>query len=477
MGAIAPNAPPIVPAAPNVDISEMERLLSRYPSQGPRYTSYPTAMEFSDSFGLDELTTALVNSSPECATDALSLYLHLPFCQHLCFYCGCNKVLTRNSEKGKVYLSYLLKEMDLWQEHLGSGRRIHQLHLGGGTPTFFDPDQLSRLMENIGRRFHLDTAGDHDYSIEIDPRTVDPDYIRTLSDIGFNRISVGVQDFDPDVQRAVHRIQDADRISELVDVARDCGIGSINFDLIYGLPKQSVDSFRRTLERVIDCLPDRLSIYQYAHLPDRFPAQRRIADAELPTLDTRMALQQLTIEVLCEAGYVYVGMDHFARPDDSLVKAMRDGTLRRSFQGYTTHKDHELVGMGVSSIGELGGCLYQNAKTLDAYYELLDRDEMPVERGVVVTEDDRIRRDVIMDVMCHGLVDKQSFEMENGVPFNDYFQEIDPMLSMMTKDGLLNVTTACIRITGKGRSMLRNIAMLFDRYRGSGSANEFSRTV
>lgn len=460
-----------------VDIEGMAQLIARYPSQGPRYTSYPTAVEFTDAFGESDLIACLERSRTDNADADLSIYLHLPFCQHLCFYCGCNKVLTRNAARGVTYLSSLYREMDLWRRHLGGDRRIRQMHLGGGTPTFFTLSQLEDLVENVGRRFRLDAEAGHDYSIEIDPRTVDVAYVRALADIGFNRLSIGVQDFDPDVQRAVHRVQDADEVEALVAAARTRGIDSINFDLIYGLPRQNVDSFGRTLERVIECLPDRLSVYQYAHLPERFAPQRRIVESELPSLDTRMALHQLTIDMLSRAGYVYIGMDHFARPGDSLVRAMEDGSLRRSFQGYTTHRDHELVGMGVSSIGEIGGCLYQNAKTLEQYYAAVDAGSLAVERGVTVTRDDHVRRDVIMDVMCHGVVDKQRFAAQTGTDFDDYFREIGSGLKTMVADGLVRVTPSDIIVTARGRFMLRNIAMLFDRYRGSPGAARFSRTV
>ena len=307
-----------------VDITDLQALLDRYPASGPRYTSYPTAADFSTAFDGADLDSSIArsNSVNHAQGDAgdLSVYLHMPFCEHLCFYCGCNKVLTRNRAKGVEYLDYLFREMDLWHGRLTGERTVRQFHLGGGTPTFFTLEQIRRVMEQLGRCFSLASDPQRDYSIEIDPRTVDSTYVAALVEAGFNRLSIGVQDFDPDVQAAVHRRQDADRVAEIVDTARARGAGSINFDLIYGLPRQSVSSFRRTLQRVIDCLPDRLSIYQYAHLPERFPAQRRILTEELPGVETRLALQQLTMDTLAGAGYVHIGMDHFALPGDPLVR-------------------------------------------------------------------------------------------------------------------------------------------------------------
>ena len=412
-----------------VRFAELQSLLGRYPASGPRYTSYPTAADFSTDFSASDLDRSIAfsnvqNRRSEAARD-LSVYLHLPFCEHLCFYCGCNKVLTRNRGKGVDYLGHLFREMELWRARLEGERTVRQLHLGGGTPTFFDVTQIRQVTERLGQCFNLVPANpDRDYSIEIDPRTVDAAYVAELVEVGFNRMSIGVQDFDPDVQEAVHRLQDADHVARLVESARACGVGSLNLDLIYGLPRQSVDSFRRTLARVVECSPDRLSIYQYAHLPERFPAQQRIVEAELPDVETRLALQQLTTDTLAEAGYVHIGMDHFARPEDPLVSAMGDGTLKRSFQGYTTHGDCELLGMGVSSIGEIGDCLYQNSKQLDAYYESVDAGRLAVERGIRMDTDDHVRKSVIMDIMCHGEVDRGAFRETHGIGFDEYFPEV-----------------------------------------------------
>ncbi len=460
------------------DSTEIRELVSRYPSMGPRYTSYPTAVDFVDGFGEADLARSL--DQPDGADPAgdLSIYLHLPFCQHLCFYCGCNKVLTRNRERGIEYLDVLYREMDLWRARLGGARRVRQFHLGGGTPTFFDSGQIRSLVEQVGRRFSLDHDDpDHDFSIEIDPRTVDTADVGALADIGFNRFSIGVQDFDPDVQKAVHRVQDAGHIAALVAGARSAGVRSINFDLIYGLPLQTVGSFRRTIEQVIECLPDRLSIYQYAHLPERFAPQRRIDAATLPSVEDRLALQQLTIDMLSEAGYVHIGMDHFALPNDPLVKALDDGSLRRSFQGYTTHSDCELLGMGVSAIGELGDCLYQNRKDLPAYYAAVNAGHLPLERGIAISKDDRVRRAVIMDIMCHGKVDKVAFAAAHGMTFEAAFPEAREGLTRMAEDGLVESGERLLSVTPRGRFLVRNVAMLFDRYRGTDAPARFSRTV
>jgi len=461
-----------------VELEFIDRLVGRYKGTGPRYTSYPTVIEFSEHFAEEDLLGYLEISNQKQIPADLSLYLHLPFCSHLCFYCGCNKVVTKNQSKARTYLDYLFREIAYYGDLVDSKRAVRQLHFGGGTPTFYDVEQIAAILEGLDEQFYMVSDPSRDYSIEIDPRTVDHNYIQDLASLGFNRISLGVQDFDPEVQKAVHRIQDERTVNRLVEQARSDGIGSINFDLIYGLPKQTIQSFSRTLDRVIESSPDRISVYQYAHLPERFTAQKRINESDLPNTRTRLDLQKLTIEKLLGAGYVYIGMDHFAKPNDPLVKAMSDGSLRRSFQGYTTHMDCELIGMGVSAIGELEGCMYQNAKTLDEYYMDMEAGKLPVRKGVVLSREDKIRKQVIMDVMCHGRVDKRAFRTRYEDDFDLYFADEQPALDKLYSDGLVDYGPEHISVTEQGRYMLRNIAMVFDRYRNSlTSETRFSKTV
>ena len=461
-----------------IDLGFIDQLAGRYKDTGPRYTSYPTVVEFSDQFSEDDLLPHLEVSNRQSEPADLSLYLHLPFCSHLCFYCGCNKVVTRNQSKARTYLAFLFREMEYYGELVDSQREIRQLHFGGGTPTFYDVEQIAAILQGLDSRFRLVSDRYRDYSIEIDPRTVDHNYIQDLSSLGFNRISLGVQDFDAEVQKAVHRIQSAHSVIRLVEQARADGINSINFDLIYGLPKQTLKSFTSTLNQVIDAAPDRISVYHYAHLPDRFPAQKRILESDLPTKRTRLDLQKLTIEMLLEAGYVYIGMDHFARPNDPLVQAMHDGSLRRSFQGYTTHMECELIGMGVSAIGELEGCMYQNAKTLDEYYADIEQGQLPVRKGIALSNDDKIRKRVIMEVMCHGQIDKCAFQAETALDFDGYFSRELGDLASLSADDLIHHEPDKISVTTQGRYMLRNIAMVFDRYRNNPNTYAgFSKTV
>jgi len=466
------------PDSQSIELGFIDQLVGRYKDTGPRYTSYPTVIEFSDHFTEDDLLGHLEASNRQSEPADLSLYLHLPFCSHLCFYCGCNKVVTKNQSKARTYLDYLFREMEYYGGLVDPNRKIRQLHFGGGTPTFYDIEQIAAILEGLNRQFNLVSDQYRDYSIEIDPRTVDHNYIQDLASLGFNRISLGVQDFDPEVQKAVHRIQSAQSVIRLVEQARTDGINSINFDLIYGLPKQTIKSFTNTLDQVIGAEPDRISVYHYAHLPDRFPAQKRIHEPDLPSKRTRLDLQKLTIEKLLTAGYVYIGMDHFAKPTDPLVRSMHDGTLRRSFQGYTTHMDCELIGMGVSAIGELEGCMYQNAKTLDEYYEGLEQGSLPIKKGITLTADDKIRKSVIMEVMCHGYIDKQAFQTKYAHGFDDYFTKEQQDIAELSQDNLIQHDRDRISVTEQGRYMLRNIAMVFDRYRGVPDTHtRFSKTV
>ena len=451
--------------------------IEKYDTTGPRYTSYPTAVEFREGIDSDDYQKAAMEANGAFLPRELSLYLHLPFCRHLCFYCGCNKIVTKNKQKSDQYLDYLFREIKMHGELIDRDRKVAQLHLGGGTPTYYTVEQIEMLMNHVRRYFNIVSADDRDYSIEIDPRTVGYQYLLNLIRLGFNRISLGVQDFDPQVQKAIHRLQPEAQTRDLMLQARSLGFQSINVDLICGLPKQSEHSFARTLDRIIDCAPDRISIYSYAHLPAMFPAQKRIDEDDLPEANEKIALYQMTAEKLLAAGYQHIGMDHFARPDDGLAIAASEKTLHRSFQGYTTHKDCDLIGIGVSSIGSMENLYYQNARDLDEYYRLLDEEHLPIKRGVKLSLDDNIRKSVIMQIMCEGKIDKDQIQRFHGIRFDVYFDSELQTLDKLVKDGLLEVDERQIKITPTGRFFLRNIAMVFDAYRQTGSGNRFSKLL
>ena len=448
-----------VVAAVEVDLD----LIRRLDQSGPRYTSYPTADRFVEAFGPEAYESWLARRNVGGVQRPLSLYVHLPFCNTICYYCGCNKVVTRDKSKGDAYLKYLAAEIALQSSALGSGdARVEQMHWGGGTPNFFRIEQLAGLFNDLRSNFDMDPQGE--YSIEVDPRYADPAYITQLHDIGFNRISMGVQDFDPEVQRAVHRIQNEAATLELIAAARRGGFQSVNIDLIYGLPKQTLISFDRTLARVIEASPDRVALYNYAHLPHLFKPQRRIHEADLPAPDTRLKLLGLAIKRLTDAGYVYIGMDHFAKADDSLAVAQRQGRLHRNFQGYSTHADCDLLALGVSAIGSIGPTYSQNFRNLDQYYECLDRNILPVMRGIELTADDLLRRAVIHTLMCHFALSKQSLAISYLIDFNHYFATELNELREFEQLGLVDLDEEWITVTPKGRLLVRNICMVFDRY-------------
>jgi oxygen-independent coproporphyrinogen-3 oxidase len=443
--------------------------MQRYDREGPRYTSYPTAMQFRD-LKPSCYEAAALTSRGAIDKSPLSLYVHIPFCRSPCFYCGCNKIVTRQMERSDPYTARLFKEISMRSAYFDPSREVEQLHLGGGTPTFLTPDRLGALIDMLDRFFRLVTADSRDYSIEIDPRTVDASYIRTLAEFGFNRISIGVQDFDPGVQSAVNRIQPAELVQQALDSARENGFGSVNFDLIYGLPRQNLSSFGATLDRVVAMRPDRLAIYGYAHMPQVFKAQRQMVPSELPDAATRLALLQLAVHKLTAAGYLYIGMDHFALPSDGLAKARESGTLHRSFQGYTTHASRDLVSLGVSAIGQVGNLYIQNHKTLAGYNEALDSGVLPSYRGVTMNSDDVIRKDVIQQIMCHGTIDIPATEKRFGFEFDAYFQAESARLATLAADGLIVAGSRRIDLTARGRLLMRNVAMAFDAY-GPASAS------
>jgi oxygen-independent coproporphyrinogen-3 oxidase len=437
-------------------------MITRFDVSGPRYTSYPTADRFVEAFTDEQYEQALESRSLGGIALPLSIYVHIPFCESLCFYCACNKIITKRHERSAEYLRYLSKEVDLHVAHIGSGQVISQLHLGGGSPTFFTDDELTELMTMLRRNFTLEAGGE--YSIEIDPRTVDENRLAHFASLGFNRLSFGVQDFDPDVQKAVHRIQPAEQVFALVEAARRLKFESVNVDLIYGLPKQSPESFQRTLAQIVELRPDRIALYGYAHLPARFKPQRQIVTADLPTGSEKVLMLSNAISAFIDAGYVYVGMDHFALPDDALAVAKRQGRLHRNFQGYSTQPDCDLIGLGVSSIGRIGATYSQNAKTLDEYYDYLNQGRFPVVRGHALSHDDLLRRSVIMALMCQGSLQYESIELAYLIDFKDYFAPELEALKDLESSGLVELEPNAIQVTSSGWFFVRGIAMLFDRY-------------
>ena len=451
-------------------------LFERYGGRGPRYTSYPTALQFDDAFDEDAYRAAAAASNASCRP--LSLYVHVPFCKSLCYYCGCNKIVTRNAERIQRYLDALHTEIDMQAALFDKRRPVSQLHFGGGTPTYLSDEQLVDLMATLADRFTLDTANDHEFSIEIDPRSTHDDTMELLARLGFNRVSLGIQDFDPQVQLAVNRLQSEDDVARLMDDARAFGYRSVSFDLIYGLPHQSVVSFDRTLDAALRMRPDRLAVYNYAHLPSRFKGQRMIREEDLPTPEARIELLQHTIGKLISAGYVYVGMDHFALPEDDLVKAKRNGTLQRNFQGYSTHSEVDLVALGVSAIGKIGNTFAQNIVTTQDYEDAINDGRLAIRKGLIVDDDDQIRARVIHEVMCHDGLDYQSFGSQYDVDVSNYFADEISRLEPLADDGLITTGDDGFQVTPKGRLLLRNIAMVFDRHLLSGAADQrFSKAI
>ena len=439
-------------------------LLQRYDVAGPRYTSYPTADRFVEAFGEAEYLQALEQRRDGLGAKAypLSLYVHIPFCESLCYYCACNKIITKHHERGAEYLSYLAREVNLNIAHLGQGQVVSQLHLGGGSPTFLSDAELVQLMSMLRRNFSFAPGGE--YSVEIDPRTVTRDRLAVLAEQGFNRLSFGVQDFEPAVQKAVHRIQPAEQVFDLVAASRELGFESVNVDLIYGLPMQTPETFERTLAQVVTLRPDRIALYAYAHLPERFKPQRRIHVQDLPPAGDKLVMLSSAMRVLMAAGYVYVGMDHFALPTDALAVAKRQGRLHRNFQGYSTQPDCDLIALGVSSIGRVGATFSQNVKTLDEYYDLLNHGRLPVARGMALSRDDLVRRTVIMALMCQGSVLFESIELSHLVDFKHYFDAELQTLRGMQDQGLVVLDDLGVHVTELGWFFVRGVAMVFDRY-------------
>ena len=460
-------------------------LIGRLNQMGPRYTSYPTADRFSPAFGAADYRAAATACAGGTAQRPLSLYVHIPFCKSLCYYCGCNKLITNDEGKAVRYLGYLQREIAM-QGRLFEGRnRLSQLHFGGGTPTYLSDAQMDSVLAGLREWFDFVPDAGGEYSIEVDPRTVSPERAAVLRRQGFNRLSLGVQDFDPEVQRAVNRIQPEAMTTDLIKAARASGFHSISIDLIYGLPKQTLATMARTLEKVIAADPDRIAVYNYAHMPNLFRSQKLIMDADLPPPDVKLAMLGLCIERLCAAGYVYIGMDHFAKPGDDLARAQREGRLQRNFQGYSTHAEADMVALGVSAISAVGGTYSQNEKTLSSWYAGIDRDELPVARGFALNEDDLLRRALIGQLMCNFTLPYASLALPGGAGFQDYFAAELVKLRALEQDGLVAIGAQAIEVTPRGRLLIRNVCMLFDRYLGlprpSAQADaqplRFSRTI
>jgi oxygen-independent coproporphyrinogen-3 oxidase len=456
-----------------------DSLLRRLDVPGPRYTSYPTADRFVEAFGPNEYRQALRERAQGARVGGappLSIYVHVPFCDSVCYYCGCNKVITKHHDRAIEYLDALDVEIALHVEELGSGKAVSQLHLGGGSPTFLSDAELERLMVTLRGAFRLEPQAE--ISIEVDPRTASPERLRHLAGLGFNRISFGIQDFDPDVQVAVHRVQSHDSVAELISTARELKFESINADLIYGLPKQTPESFARTIAQVSALRPDRIALYAYAHLPERFKPQRRIDAADLPNAEARIRMLGSAIAGFIGHGYTYIGMDHFALPDDALAVAKRQGRLHRNFQGYSTQPDCDLVGLGVSSIGRIGATYSQNAKTLPEYYDALAQRQFPIVRGLALTRDDLVRRAVIMALMCQGRVDFESIALSHLISMPDYFATELGALKPLVEGGLVEVDADSIQVTATGWYFVRGVAAVFDRnLRADKTRERFSRIV
>lgn len=450
-------------------------LIRRYDLAGPRYTSYPTAMQLETQVGAFDLLHALRDSRK--ALRPVSLYVHIPFCANICYYCACNKVITKDRGRAQAYLQRLEHEIQMIACHLDPGQVVEQLHFGGGTPTFLSHDELRQLMAHLRQHFTLLDDDSGDYGIEIDPREADWSTMGLLRELGFNRVSLGVQDLDPQVQRAVNRLQSLEETQAIIDAARTLQFRSVNIDLIYGLPKQSPHAFAHTVEEIIALQPDRLSVFNYAHLPERFMPQRRIDSADLPTPQAKLQMLERTTEQLTQAGYRYIGMDHFALPDDELAVAQEELTLQRNFQGYTTHGHCDLIGVGVSAISQIGDLYSQNSNDLADYQNLLASDQLATKRGLVCNQDDRIRRAVIQQLICHFSLDFVAIEKQFDIEFRNYFSDLWPQLATMASDGLITLDSTGIKVLPAGRLLVRSVCMVFDAYLTQQNRQRFSRVI
>ncbi|MFQ5659647.1 MAG: oxygen-independent coproporphyrinogen III oxidase [Gammaproteobacteria bacterium] len=453
-------------------------LITRYDKSGPRYTSYPTAVQMHEGFNSAHYMEVAKRTNEDPVPSPLSLYFHIPFCSTVCYYCACNKIITRNRGHAAPYLDDLHKEIALQGTLFDKDRTVNQLHWGGGTPTFISQEQMRELMQEIRRHFSLRDDDNGEYSIELDPREADDDTMALLRSLGFNRVSLGVQDFDPEVQKAVNRIQSEEETLAIIEAARREGFKSVSLDLIYGLPKQNVENFSQTLKKVIVMGPDRLSVFNYAHMPDRFKVQNQINASDLPGPEEKLEILQHNINLLTDAGYIYIGMDHFAKPDDELALAQQNGTLYRNFQGYSTHADCDLVGMGITAISKIGDCYAQNVHSIDDYGKYIGEGTIPINRGIKLDSDDLLRRDVITQLICHFKLEFGVIEDKYRINFTDYFYNELQALKVMQEDGLLTMDMEWIRISPAGRLLIRNICAVFDKYlRQAQSEQIFSRVI
>lgn len=449
-------------------------LINRYDKSGPRYTSYPTALELHEGFGDAEYRQHIQKSN--ATGGPLSLYFHIPFCDTVCFYCACNKIVTKNRAHAAPYLDNLCQEIAMQGVLFDKSRKVNQLHWGGGTPTFLSYEQMKRLMDTTRNHFNLHDDDSGEYSIEVDPRETNHQTIAQLRELGFNRISLGLQDFDPDVQKAVNRLQSKEQTFAVLEAARKEGFRSTNIDLIYGLPLQTEQTFANTLDQVLAYAPDRFSIFNYAHMPSRFKTQRQINDADLPSPAVKLEILQMVGKRLTDAGYVYIGMDHFAKPDDELAVAQREGKLYRNFQGYSTHSDCDLVGLGVTSIGRVGDAYMQNYKELEEYAAAISDGKLPVFRGVNLDADDQLRRAVITQLICHFDLNFSKIEQVFNIVFSEYFASELQNLKQMETDGLLNINETGIHVQSVGRLLIRNVCMVFDKYLAK-KPQQFSKVI
>lgn len=458
-------------------VSFNKELIRRYDTFGPRYTSYPTAVQFTTDYNNEDYLNWVARSNDDPIPAPLSLYLHIPFCDTICYYCGCSKVITKDKSKASHYIKLLKKEIKLQGALFANDRVVSQIHWGGGTPTFLSDKEISEIIECIHENFNVPNNNEVESGIEVDPRTVDQARLKKLSDLGFNRISIGVQDFNSSVQQAVNRVQSTQQIKQHIIDARNLHYQSINIDLMYGLPKQTVESFSESLDTTIELNPDRIAIYNYAHLPEMFKPQRRINEDELPSAEEKLNILQMSIDKLQSAGYVYIGMDHFAKESDSLVKAQQQGSLHRNFQGYSTNADCDMIAMGITAIGRIGDNYSQNVRTIEEYEKYLNEDKIPVFRGIELNDDDVLRREIINQLMCNNKLDIKTLEIKWGIDFKSYFKSALSNLQKMADDGLLKIGKKKITITATGRLLARSICMQFDRYLQEKENNRFSRVI
>lgn len=452
-----------------------ETVIRRYDLSGPRYTSYPTAPQFRENFSRDEWLGAVARSNQE--NRDLSLYFHIPFCETLCYYCACNKLVTHHKERAMPYLQRVNQEMALQASVFSAGRPVTQLHWGGGTPTYISEGEMTWLMERTREHFLLRKGDDSEFSVEVHPGLASVEKIRHLRRLGFNRISMGVQDFNPQVQEAVNRFNSLQQVQQLVDVSRELGYHSISMDLIYGLPRQNRHTLRETLAHVIDLSPDRLSLFNYAHLPHLFKSQALIREEWLPSAEEKLDILHECIDTLQAAGYVYIGMDHFAKPDDSLVTAQREGSLQRNFQGYSTHGGCDLIAFGVSAISDYGGAIIQNVKKIDDYQSIIDNGEPAYTKGVELTPEDHLRQYVINQIICHLSLGYEDLREKFGIEAHTYFASELAQLAPMEEDGLVVLDEHGLQVLNAGRLLVRRICMVFDQHLNAGAQIHYSKII